>query len=119
MKRREILQTLGAVMGSTAVAGTLSHAAQGSSQDNNASALRAGDAAQLPPINLFDFEEIARRRLPQMYYDFVAGGAGDELTLRRNRASYDAIRLKPRVLRDVSQLDTKLELFGQQMDFPI
>jgi len=42
---------------------------------------------------LFEYEDIARQRLPQMAYNFVAGAAGDELTLRRNRASFDAIRL--------------------------
>lgn len=70
-------------------------------------------------IRLFDFEELARQRLPQMVYDYIAGGAGDEITLRRNRECFEAIRLKPRVLVDVSRLDTSLELFGQRLAFPI
>jgi 4-hydroxymandelate oxidase len=70
-------------------------------------------------ISLFDFEELARQRLPQMVYDYIVGGAGDEITLRRNRECFEAIRLKPRVLVDVSRLDTSLELFGQRLAFPI
>lgn len=54
-----------------------------------------------------------------MAYNYIAGAAADEVTLRRNRECYDAIRLKPRVLVDVSKLDTTLELCGQKLDFPI
>jgi 4-hydroxymandelate oxidase len=54
-----------------------------------------------------------------MLYEFVASGAADELTLRWNRESYDKIRLRPRVLIDVSKLDTRVNLFGQELPFPI
>ena len=54
-----------------------------------------------------------------MAYDYIAGGAGDEITLRRNRARFDEILLNPRVLRDVSKVDTRTELFGQTLEFPI
>ena len=49
----------------------------------------------------------------------VSGGAADELTLRWNREAYDHIRLKPRVLVDVSKVDTRVKLFGQELPFPI
>ncbi len=71
------------------------------------------------PVNLFEFEERARKRLPRMSYDYVAGAAADEITLRRNRESFDSIRLKPRVLRDVNNLDTRAEFLGQQFDLPL
>ena len=54
-----------------------------------------------------------------MAYAYLAAGAADEITLRRNRECFDRIRLKPRVLVDVSRVDTRLELFGQSLDFPI
>jgi 4-hydroxymandelate oxidase len=54
-----------------------------------------------------------------MAYEYIAGGAGDEVTLRDNRTRFDAIRLKPRVLRDVSKLDTSSTLFGQRLEHPI
>ena len=79
----------------------------------------SADPAALAPVNLFEYEPLARQRLSQMAYDYIAGGAADEITLRRNRESFDALRLKPRVLVDVSALDTRLELFGQRFDFPI
>ena len=72
-----------------------------------------------PPVNLLEFEPLARQRLSPATWDYIAQGAADELTLRRNREAFDAIRLKPRVLVDVSALDTRLELFGQKLDFPI
>jgi 4-hydroxymandelate oxidase len=68
---------------------------------------------------VLEFEPLARQRLPRAAWDYVAQGAADEITLRRNREAFDAIRLRPRVLIDVSSLDTHLELFGQRLEFPI
>ncbi|HEV3455898.1 MAG TPA: alpha-hydroxy acid oxidase [Thermoanaerobaculia bacterium] len=68
---------------------------------------------------LSDFEAVARERLATMVYDYVAGAAGDEISLRRNCAAFDTLLLKPRVLRDVSRLDAAVELFGMQLPFPI
>jgi 4-hydroxymandelate oxidase len=72
-----------------------------------------------PPVNVLEFEPLARQRLSPAVWDYLAQGAADELTLRRNREAFDAIRLRPRVLVDVSAVDTRLELFGQKLDFPI
>jgi len=71
------------------------------------------------PVTLSDFEEVARQRLPTTVYDYFAGGAGDEISLRRNCAAFDELLLAPRVLRDVSRLDTALELFGARLPYPI
>jgi 4-hydroxymandelate oxidase len=71
------------------------------------------------PVDVADFEALARERLAGMVYDYIAGAAGDEISLRRNRAAFDALLLKPRVLRDVSRLDTGAELFGRQLKYPI
>jgi len=77
-------------------------------------------AAQVPaPVNVAEFEPLARARLSPMAYHYIAGGSGDEITLRRNRECLDAIRLKPRVLRDVRSIDTRLELLGEPLEFPI
>jgi 4-hydroxymandelate oxidase len=124
MNRREILQSLSALLGGLALPGLArgaSHPPQ-QGQPQGAQAIPSPRNAPLgvgSPVNLFEYEELARQRLPQMTYDFVAGAAGDELTFRRNRESFDTMRLKPRVLVDVSHLDTQLELFGQKLDFPI
>jgi 4-hydroxymandelate oxidase len=71
------------------------------------------------PVNLDDFELAARRRLSPMAFAYIAGGAGDERTMRRNNEAFGEIRLKPRVLVDVSRVDTSIELFGQAMPHPI
>src|SRR5688572_21936979 len=70
-------------------------------------------------LSLPDFEELARRQMPAMVYEFVASGAADEKTLQWNREAYDRIRLRPRVLQDVSSVDKTVTLFGQQLASPI
>lgn len=70
-------------------------------------------------LSLGEFEEIARARVSHATYEYLAAGAGDELTLRRNRESFDRIILRPRVLRDVATVDTKLTLLGRALPFPV
>ncbi|HEV8253155.1 MAG TPA: alpha-hydroxy acid oxidase [Vicinamibacteria bacterium] len=57
--------------------------------------------------------------MSRLAYEYVAGGAGEENTLRWNREAYDHIRLRPRVLVDVSRIDTRVRLVGQDLAFPI
>lgn len=68
---------------------------------------------------LADFEPLARECVSHMAFEYVAGGAGDEVTLRGNREAFNRIRLRPRILVDVSKLDTGIELLGQRMASPI
>jgi len=70
-------------------------------------------------VSLSDFESLARERMPTMAYEFVAGGAADEITLRANLEAFNRIKLEPRILVDVSRLDTRVTLFGQKLPFPI
>jgi 4-hydroxymandelate oxidase len=70
-------------------------------------------------INVFDFETIAREKLSRMAYDYFAGGAYDNVTVRENRAAYDRIALLPRMLRDVSQRDLSVLVLGKSMPLPI
>jgi 4-hydroxymandelate oxidase len=70
-------------------------------------------------LSLPEFEEHARRCMSTMVYEFVASGAADEHTLRWNREAYDRIRLRPRVLRDVTRVDMRVSLFGKELPFPI
>ncbi|MEJ7608497.1 MAG: alpha-hydroxy acid oxidase [Bryobacteraceae bacterium] len=53
-----------------------------------------------------------------MVFEYIAGGAGDEVTLRANRESFDRIRLRPRFLVDVSSIDTRITIFGQELASP-
>jgi 4-hydroxymandelate oxidase len=66
-----------------------------------------------------DFEPVARKVMDRALYEYVSGGAGDEITLRENKAAFDRIFLRPRVLTDVSTVDTSIELFGRKFKSPI
>ena len=70
-------------------------------------------------LTLDDFETLARERLPHMAWEFVSSGAADEVTLRANREAFSRIKLRPRVLLDVSRIDTSVSLFGETLPFPI
>ncbi len=70
-------------------------------------------------VNLADFEERARHRLSHMAYEYIAGGAGDEITLRWNREALDALWLNPHVLADVQPVDTRVSLFGATHALPL
>src|SRR5437870_7453617 len=71
------------------------------------------------PINLFDFEAIAKERLPKAEYDYIAGGATDEISVDRNRRAYESWALRPRVLRDVSALDLSTTVLGTRVSLPV
>jgi len=71
-----------------------------------------------PLLNLLEYEAAAAARLPRMAFDYFAGGAGDEVTLRATRAAWDDIQLRYRVLRDVSQRSLATTVLGQPLAFP-
>ena len=66
-----------------------------------------------------DYREAARRRLPPFLFHYIDGGAYAEQTLRRNVEDLAAVALRQRVLKDMSQLDTSIELFGQKLALPL
>lgn len=70
------------------------------------------------PLNLFEFEELARAKLGVAAFEYYAGGANDGVTLHENRRAYDRLRLFHRVMRDVSRRDTTTTIFGQRIAFP-
>jgi 4-hydroxymandelate oxidase len=72
-----------------------------------------------PRVSVSDYEAAARKILPKSVLDFVAGGAADEITIRWNREAYDRITLQPRVLTDVSTIDTRINLLGLDLPHPI
>ena len=71
------------------------------------------------PVNVSEYEALARDSLPQPEFDFLSGGACDELTLRRNVAAFQQILLLPRVLRDVTQRELSTTLLGESVSLPI
>jgi 4-hydroxymandelate oxidase len=69
--------------------------------------------------NLLELEDLAKAKLPKSVFDYLAGGAGDELSLRRNREAYHRWVLRPNVLVDVSNRSTVTQILGEQIAMPI
>lgn len=70
-------------------------------------------------INVFDFEPVARAKVPPAHFGYMASGIDDEVTLRANREGFLHYQLRPRRLHDVSKVDTRITLFGATWDSPI
>lgn len=70
-------------------------------------------------VTLDDWELLAKEKLDPMAYAYLVGGAGDEVTLRGNIEGFARIRLRPRMLVDVSAIDTSTVLFGQKLKLPV
>ena len=66
-----------------------------------------------------DLHSLARRRVPRAVFDYAAGGAYDELTLRRNANDLDALAFRQRVMVDVSQISTATTLLGHPASLPL
>jgi 4-hydroxymandelate oxidase len=71
------------------------------------------------PVNLFEFERLAESRLERAVFDYFAGGALDEVTLRDNRAAYDRIPLYFRTLVDVCNRSTETTVLGERITMPV
>ena len=69
--------------------------------------------------NFHDFRRLARRRLPGPIFDYIDGGADDELTMVENRRAFDRCDLLPSVLRGVSEVDMSVTVMGQKLDMPV
>jgi (S)-mandelate dehydrogenase len=69
--------------------------------------------------NIFDLREIAKRRLPRWLFEFVDRGTEDEVALRNNREAFERIRLRPRMLVDVSGRKLDTTIYGKEHKMPI
>ena len=66
-----------------------------------------------------DLRRLARRRLPRAIFDFVEGGAGDELTVARNRAAFERLLFEPRILVDVAKREQSTVVLGERVATPV
>jgi L-lactate dehydrogenase (cytochrome) len=80
--------------------------------------MRAGNLAERAGT-IAELRAAARRRVPGVVFDYVDGGAGDETTLRRNVAALRAVEVLPRVLVDVSRVDTTTTVLGEPVALPL
>ena len=109
--RRELLRSAGLVAGTTMLGAEASKVAQSGPLGPKA---MSGD-----PVDIPDYERLAPAHMSEMAWEFMSGGAADELSLRWNHEAYARLRLRPRVLVDVSKIDTRVTLFGREHAFPI
>jgi isopentenyl diphosphate isomerase/L-lactate dehydrogenase-like FMN-dependent dehydrogenase len=89
---------------------------------NNASHKQSATEAQIDGDefqNLHELVRKARDNLDQNAWDYIVGGTETETTLRRNRMALDEIAFRPRVLRNVSQVDASVEVFGRKLRLPV
>jgi L-lactate dehydrogenase (cytochrome) len=70
-------------------------------------------------VNIEDLRLLARKRLPKAIFEFIDGGALDEVTLRANRADFERVRLVPRTFTDVSQCSLATTVLGQPVQLPL
>ena len=73
----------------------------------------------MEPVNVFDYESLARARVEPGPWDYYNGGSDDEITLHANRTAFERIRLRPRVLVDVSTCDTRTTVLGTPVNMPV
>lgn len=73
----------------------------------------------MKPAAVYDYRELARRRLPKFLFEYIDGGSYAEITLNQNRADLERIALRQRVARDVSNIDLSTTLFGHEYAMPV
>ena len=71
------------------------------------------------PANIDDYRLLAKRRLPKFLFEYIDGGAFSETTLRHNVSDLQNIKIRQRVLRNISNINTHCELFGQKYRLPL
>ena len=113
LSRRDVLVSGGALAGTALVGGGQKLSAAITQENSSAPPVSS------TPVCLTDFEPLAKTRMSHMAWEYINGAAADQITYGWNREAYDRIKLKPRVLVDVSRLDTSISLLGQNLDFPI
>ena len=69
--------------------------------------------------NFEDFRKLAKKKLPSPIFNYIDGGADDEITLRRNSEAFDNCDLVPNILNNVGEPDLSTTIFGKKIDMPI
>jgi 4-hydroxymandelate oxidase len=77
------------------------------------------DTATQPPVNLLEFEALAKDNLPRMVYGYYVSGSDDQVTLRDNRTAFQRMRLRPRMMRGVRQRTMQTTVLGEAWPAPL
>jgi len=116
--RRQFLKFLAASPYVAAFGGVAAFLDEGVSAQNSQEAPAViTDPAQA--LDVFDFEEVAHRKMRPGHWAYMVSGVDDDGTLRANREAFKHIELRPRRLRDATTVDMRVELFGTVYDSPI
>ena len=73
----------------------------------------------IAPVTPLDYRRLAEKRLPRFLFDYIDGGANDELTMAANIADFQHLKLKQRVMRDVSDISTATTVAGETVNMPV
>ena len=69
-------------------------------------------------VNVEDLRSLARRRLPKVVFDYLDGGAEDEITLRENRRAFEEVAFRPRNAVAIAECDLRTRVLGHELRFP-
>ena len=120
MDRREVLK---ASLASAAAIGITSKRAGAAGHGSTVGAegqAGGGQENQQPVLaSVYDYEAAAKRKMSLPAWEYFNSGSADEITLRRNREALDELQLKPRVLVDVTRIDTSCTVLGNKLPHPI
>ncbi len=73
----------------------------------------------MEPVNVFDYENLAQVSMERSAWNYYQSGSDDEVTLRANRAAFERILLRPRMLMDVRACDMRTTVLGTPVSMPI
>ena len=119
MDRRRALQNLAALFAGSPILAAQTPAPAGDTRQSRTVNPPTYADDVMGPVNLHEVEAVAKQKLHKLAYDFIAGGVEDETTLRANRESLERLRLRPRVMVDVTNVDPSVELLGRTLPYPI
>lgn len=109
--RRELLRSTGLLAGGAVLA------AETSAVKTAATPTATGEAGVFADV--FDYARAAPAHMSSMGWEYISGGAADELSLRWNHEAYERLRLRTRVLVDISKIDTAITLLGRKHAIPL
>ena len=116
-RRDALLSSLGAAATASLPNLTAQQSLPSGQHDNAASV--APSSLSTPPVSLADYEALAHEKLSHAAWEYYNSGSADELSVRWNREAFSKIRLKTRILIDLSQIDTRTKLLGEELPHPI
>ena len=77
------------------------------------------ESLNISPASVNDYRRLAEKRLPRQFFDYIDGASYQETTAHENLRAFDKLKLKQRILKDVSDVQTGCNLLGKDLDMPL